>query len=138
MDVPKRIFTVEEANQLLPQIDAILARVEEKKSAIARAHDELLMEELILEKASSGGVYDPGRRLEREAQTLESSFEEIKKEIEQIRRLGCLLRNAEKGWVDFPSEQDGNPVYLCWRRGEKVIGYYHPASGASASRLPLT
>ena len=43
MKIGARIFTLEEANALLPEIDSHLSRLADKKEAYARRHDELLM-----------------------------------------------------------------------------------------------
>ncbi|HUX86133.1 MAG TPA: DUF2203 family protein [Chloroflexota bacterium] len=41
------------------------------------------------------------------------------------------------GLVDFPAERDGRVVYLCWRRGEDQIHYWHELDAGFAGRQPL-
>ena len=45
--------------------------------------------------------------------------------VARIDELGITLRDIERGLVDFPALVNGRQVWLCWRRGEKAIGFWH-------------
>jgi len=57
--------------------------------------------------------------------------------IRQIKDLGVLLKDAEKGLCDFPYLRHGKVVYLCWQLGEENIGYWHDIEAGFAGREPL-
>ena len=57
--------------------------------------------------------------------------------IHQIKDLGVLLKDAEKGLCDFPYLRHGKVVYLCWQLGEENIGYWHDIETGFAGREPL-
>ena len=55
------------------------------------------------------------------------------------RRVGVpqyRLKDIEEGLVDFPSEREGRTVYLCWKLGEDVIGYWHELDTGFPGRQP--
>ena len=47
------------------------------------------------------------------------------------------VKDLEKGLLDFPSVMEGQDVLLCWKLGEKEIGYWHTPEDGFAGRKPL-
>lgn len=131
-----RLFTLEEANALIPALEALLEKLDGKKQVCERLHDMLLIDELLKEAESSKGKHNSSGDLEEEAQRLDGSVLEIQNEIEKIRSMGCIPRSLERGWIDFPAQWEGRTVYFCWRRGEKAIQFYY-CDTANPERLPL-
>ena len=123
----RKIFQLEEANSLLPALEALLTDLEEKQEAFRRLQDGLFFEELLEESAP------PDEKL----QVLEETLVKLEGEIEKIHELGCLLRHPEKGLVDFLARRDGEWVYYCWRRGEKQVEYFHSLHGGFFERQRL-
>ena len=133
MKKSSRIFTIEEVDTLLPRLDTILGRFASKKEDHERMHDQILMHELLTQ---AGTRHDETQSHEW-AQELERSVAALEKDIEEMMSLGCILRSIEQGWVDFLAQKDGAFVYLCWKKGEKSIQYYHSAESIHTGRLPL-
>lgn len=50
---------------------------------------------------------------------------------------GCELKDLDAGLVDFPHHRDGQIVFLCWKRGEARIEYWHDLESGFAGRQPL-
>jgi hypothetical protein len=48
-----------------------------------------------------------------------------------------VLRDLDRGLVDFPSVREGREVYLCWTEDEQEIGYWHDLEDGFAGRQPL-
>jgi hypothetical protein len=126
MKVSPKLFSLEEANSMLPELETRLSRLLEKKEDYARRHDELLMHELIIDAERHGGLSQETADLEEEIRTLETAIADLEKDIHAIHELGCIVRNVEKGWVDFLGRWRGELIYFCWRRGEMSIQFYHP------------
>ena len=57
--------------------------------------------------------------------------------IHQIKDLGVLLKDPDKGLCDFPYLRQGRIVYLCWQLGEEHIQYWHDVEAGFAGREPL-
>ena len=137
MKTSPRVFSLDEANALLPQLEALLARLEERHGRTARLHDELLMHELLHQAELPPGAAAKETDLDLHAQTLEASFADLEKEVEEIRAMGCVIRNLERGWMDFLGRRGDEPVYFCRRRGEKQIRFYHSVQAPAVERFPI-
>jgi hypothetical protein len=81
----------------------------------------------------------------RDSVELEDKTEEIKTveaEIEKarasIRDAGCVLKDEDKGMVDFFSIQNNTVVYLSWKKGEDTVRFWRSIRDADANvRRPL-
>ena len=122
-----KIFNLDEANALLPEVESCLAQLEAKQEAFRRLHDELFFEELL------DGTPPSESRLKQ----LEETLVDLEEEIGKVHRLGCLLRHSERGLVDFLAQRDEEQVYYCWKRGEKQIQFYHSLRGGFFERQPI-
>ena len=58
--------------------------------------------------------------------------------LARIDQLGLSLRDIESGLVDFPALVAGRQVWLCWRRGEPQIGWWHDLDTGFSGRRPLS
>ncbi len=137
MKIRPKVFTLEEANLLLPELEKRLSALLEKKENYTRHHDELLMHELIAHAENKGGLFPVSIGLEEEIRLLEAAIVRLEEDIRSIQALGCVLRNVEQGWVDFLGEWKGEQIYFCWRKGESSIQFYHPLKGDMTERRPL-
>jgi len=127
MNPRHKIFNLEEANALLPEIETLLAEFETKQETFRRLQDGLFFEELLDEISPS----------EEKLQELEDVLVRLEEEMVKIRGLGCVLRHAERGLVDFLARKRDNWIYYCWRRGEKEIQFFHTLRGGFFERKPL-
>src|SRR4029079_14701553 len=75
---------------------------------------------------SSGGAW-PGR--ERAAASLAIALG-----FEQLERLDIVVRDLERGLIDFPAVIDGREVYLCWLLDEPPVTPGHPIHAGLARR----
>ena len=56
---------------------------------------------------------------------------------EQLEAMDIVLRDADRGLVDFPSIRDGEEIYLCWEVGEPRVAWWHEPDAGFAGRRPL-
>lgn len=124
--VHERHFTREEANALLPQLTALLSQLQEAKDELTDtdAHEALS------EAAPANGGGEQGRQVG-------VAFLEVRRLLETVERAGIVLRDIDRGLVDFPALMDGGEVYLCWELGEDEVGYWHDLEGGYGGREPL-
>ena len=122
-----KVFSLEEANALLPELESLLAEFEAKHDAFQRLEDQLFFEEIL----------DNTNPEEAQLKELEERLMALEKEIEKIQTLGCLLRHPERGWIDFVARRDKEWICYCWCRGEEGIQYYHSLRGGFFERQPL-
>jgi hypothetical protein len=124
--VHERHFTREEANALLPQLTALLTQLREAKDELTdtEAH------EVLSEAAPTNGGGEEGRQVG-------VAFLEVRRLIETVEQAGIVLRDIDRGLIDFPTLMDGREVYLCWELGEADVGYWHELEGGYGGREPL-
>lgn len=122
-----RYFTVEEANQLIPELEEYISQLK-----ALRANLEALGTEL----SPLFGVirYNGGHRKTPDFLQQVQQFEQV---VEHIKATGGLLKDIDQGLMDFPHIRDGREVYLCWRSGETEIRYWHEVDAGAAGRQLL-
>jgi len=121
------LFTPDEANQLLGEL---LPLVERMRLAYTTLHAARARLSDLAEKAVLGGGSRMPPHLMQAGEQLESS-------ILAIRRHGVVIKDLASGLIDFPAERQGRQVFLCWRPGEPVVGYWHEVDGGFDGRKPL-
>ncbi len=55
----------------------------------------------------------------------------------ELREMDVMLRDLDRGLVDFPSLREGREIYLCWEEGEDEIAFWHEPDAGFGGRLPL-
>jgi hypothetical protein len=122
----ERHFTREEANALLPQLTTLLTRLREAKDELtdAEAHEALS------EAAPTNGGGEQG-------QQVGVAFLEVRRLLEVVEQAGIVLRDIDRGLVDFPAVVEGHEVYLCWELGEDEVAYWHELGGGYGGREPI-
>ena len=130
----ERHFTPEEANALLTKVRPIAeALVAHRRSMAVTATRQARLVQRI---AGNGGDFDP-----QEPRTLEEEFtregEAVARCVEQLERFGVLVKDLDRGLVDFPALRGDEEVLLCWQVGEDEIAYWHGVDEGFAGRKPL-
>ena len=122
----ERHYTVEQANAALPWV---MERVERLRAARDGFADEDAREALGEATPGNGGG-EPGR-------VVSEAFLELQAAAGELDAMEVIVRDLERGLVDFPALRDGREVYLCWQVDETEVGHWHAAENSYPSRLPL-
>src|ERR1043166_203064 len=128
-----RLFTLEEANALLPVVRRILVEIQTKKRELDALSAEL---DGLVDKTSSNG-HSQAARMESVRSGTERVASDLDRLLTELHETGAELKGIEEGMVDFPSERDGRTVYLCWKMGEDAIRYWHELDTGFPGRQPL-
>jgi hypothetical protein len=121
-----RHYTLEEANAALQWVEKAIA-------ALRSAREELSDEETreaLAEAGPQNGGGDPGR-------VVSEAFLQLRAALARLQEAEVVLRDLDRGLVDFPAIRDDREVYLCWLEGEDEIGYWHDLEAGFAGREPL-
>ena len=57
--------------------------------------------------------------------------------LQQVKEMGVILKDVDRGLCDFPYMKNGRVVYLCWHLGEEAIEFWHDIETGFAGREPL-
>jgi hypothetical protein len=69
---------------------------------------------------------------------LEHDARQLNDYVQELVELGVEPKNGPEGLIDFPSEMEGRPVYLCWKLGEPEVLFWHELDAGFAGRQSLT
>ena len=122
-----RLFTVEEANALLPKLLELLEDVACHRDALRK---RALHIEPIIRSAGANGGGKAGSEYSVEAYNLYLA-------VERIRELGVILKDLDAGLLDFPHEREGRVVFLCWHPPEEQVAFWHEIEAGYAGRQPI-
>jgi len=104
-----RHWTLEEAIAALPEVREQVRR----------------LRELVRARPTANGQ---GARLDSEIASI----------LEALDADGIIVRDAERGLVDFPALTPSGATYLlCWLDGEDAIGWWHWPDAGFAGRTPI-
>jgi len=124
---PDRLFSLCEANQLIPQLQSHLSTVQQRKAVLLRTRDEVRKASA---NASLGGGTSVGIQYLR-------SLQDISTNLRAISEMGVVVKDIDLGLCDFPHVRNGRVVYLCWKLGEKEIRWWHEVTTGYGDRCPL-
>ena len=145
----QRHYTLDQANAVRPWVAKRVGWIRDAQARLialgARVHKSL--DEL---DPQAGGSY-PGRDVAR-------SLVELSRAVGELEAVEVVLRDVDKGLVDFPAIQpdgsgaahdcggagcpargtpEGEEIYLCWLVDEDEIGFWHEPDAGFAGRQPL-
>jgi hypothetical protein len=135
MDEGPRFFTVEEANALVSSLQLEFGRIAQARSQLAPLIQALGGPDEAVGILHEGAPTPPGR--EEAAERLRQVAAEITGAVERVNALGCLVKDVERGLVDFYAVVDGEPGFLCWQYGERAISHWHALDEGYAGRKPI-
>jgi hypothetical protein len=128
--VPERVhdrhFTVEQANEALESVRPLLQRLRDARDLLTdeEAHAALT------DAAPTNGGGESGTQVG-------EAFLEVRRLLLALQEAGLVVRDIERGLIDFPAILDGREVYLCWELGEEEVAYWHDLEGGFGGREPL-
>ena len=121
-----RHYTVEQANAALGWVSE---RIERLRAAREGLNDEEARAALS-EAAPANGGGEPGR-------VVSDAFLAMRNALVELQAMEIVLRDLDRGLVDFPSMRDGREIFLCWEEGEAEIAFWHDLDSGYGGRRPL-
>ena len=123
-----KLFTLDEANDLLSETAAKLREIQRLYSEIGELKE-------MAGKASAASNFGGG--MEGGSSYVRALYE-VGKITTNLHEAGIQLKDYSRGLIDFPSERDGRVVLLCWQLGEpETIEWWHELETGFAGRQPL-
>lgn len=125
---PARFFTLDQANRALPLVRRIVADLVAEYAAVCAMETEA--QRVVAAdgpKASIDAMRDDYNR----------RVDHLRELAEELSDVGCELKDAQTGLIDFPARHDDRTVYLCWRLGEQTVEHWHELDAGVAGRQPI-
>ena len=130
-----KTFTIDEAQSLLPVLEALLKRAIEGKQAAEQVETEL--SDLARRIYLSGGMKVDAGTVIKQRTEMESHLKQVRETITEIDAIGVQVKDLDSGLLDFPCRLDDQVVLLCWRMGEASIEHWHTVEAGFKGRQPV-
>ena len=127
-------FTLDEANALVPWLEETFQRLSSGR------RDRLALQErlaALLRRRESDEPSGSDDELTQIREDVDRLARQIEDGVEEILDRGIIVRDVERGLVDFPSPREGREVFLCWIGGEERIDFWHETDRGFSHRQPL-
>jgi hypothetical protein len=124
-----KLFTVAEANALLPTVRSILKRIQHARKKLASYQHQA--KTAAAQAEQGGGGMSSGLRYA-------DLLIDFTSQTGELEILGVQVKDFDRGLVDFPSLRDGRVVLLCWQIGEgDEVEWWHNVEDGFAGRTPI-
>ncbi len=124
-----KLFSIKEANSLLPQIKLIVDEIKEKRNKLYYAIDKFEEE-------------NESRKDKLELMFYKTEIDMYNKEINElieiIESFGVMVKGIDPFLIDFPAEYNGEKILLCWKEDEDKIEYWHGLYEGFAGRKHIS
>ncbi len=126
-----RLFTVDEANGLLPMLRPLVEQILENIRRLKQVSEAVIRREQLDPDAANLMA-----RLREDGEVLKL-VTQIKDWVTVINGHGCVCKGVEQGLIDFPCMLGSEVVFLCWQIGEAKVAHYHRIEDGFAGRKTL-
>ena len=130
-----RRYTIAQVEAVLPELASRFATVMQLRSQLKSLYARL-----------DEGGHPPGQTMPdgapaevvRDRAVFDGMAEALREEVAAIAATGCVIRDIEIGLVDWlGAGADGRDVWLCWRYGERALGWFHEIDEGFRGRKPI-
>lgn len=129
-----RVFTVEEVDALLPDLEGRFVKLDGIRGKLRAAKIKLDALEMIWGDAIHKRDNPDHGEFEHHLETLKALEEEFQQVGASFGEFGATVKGLDPGLLDFYAVRDKRLVFLCWRRGEPRCEYWHPIDAGFAGR----
>jgi hypothetical protein len=130
-----RYFTLQQAEKLLPEVEAAIREAMSYKSKYQQAEEE--WQSFSNRVTMQGGMLVDHSKVMDQKRRRDSSAQGLKEALEEIQEYGCVVKDLDIGLIDFPTLFRGEEVYLCWKLGESGIRFWHGVQEGFRGRKPI-
>ncbi len=121
-----KLFSLEEANRLIPTLETFLGDLQQGVKDTLRLRQELsLLDPYSLEARNI-------------IQELHFLFHQVNDSRRHLDKMGIFIKDVENGHIDFPSQLGAEVVYLTYEKGKEAITHYHRLNEGTVLPLPVS
>ena len=124
----KRYFTLQEANDTLKEVRQWVMHLAQVKKAI---DEKSAAVEQLKDKATENAGSPLGTLYVQELIDLQST-------LNRLQDRGIVVKDLNRGLIDFPHLRDGREVYLCWELGEESVEFWHEIEDGYPGRKKIS
>lgn len=122
------MWTLQEARAALPRVRELLEQLQDLQSELA-ALQELSIE---FEEPLDTLLTTVRRNKEFHQKALQ-----FYGKFEGFLEFGAIVKDWHAGLVDFPARHQGRDIFLCWKKGEDTVRFWHDMEAGFTGRQPV-
>ena len=130
-----KVFTLEEAQAVLPVVEALLKRAMEARRSVMEIEQDL--QQLSQRISLSGGMRVDVPAVKRQRIAHDLFAEQVQELVTEIDSIGVEVKDLDSGLLDFPCKLEDRVVLLCWKQGEDRITHWHTMEDGFRGRKPI-
>jgi len=130
-----KIFTLDEAQSMLPVVESLLKRAIESKQAAEEIDAELSAVAHRIHLA--GGMSINIGKIAARRSEMEQCIQRARETVAEIDEIGVQLKDLDSGLLDLPCRMEDEVVLLCWKSGEAAIEHWHTMESGFQGRQPI-
>jgi hypothetical protein len=143
-----RFYTIDAANERLPDVRDQLERLRDQRAELVGLRD-LALERLqavrtaagvdagTLDEDAEAGLANGDAELRAIRLRMQGVIDQMQAAVVRLDEWDVTLRDIETGLIDFPALASGRQVWLCWRLGEGPVEWWHELTTGVVGRRPL-
>ena len=120
-------FTLAEARALLPELRKIFQDALRRRDQIHQTEKQLSRQ---VKKTGGDAGGDS-------LHSLLFDYAQMGDQMRRIEKLGVVVKDFDRGLLDFPHLREGREVFLCWELEEDDIEFWHDLDTGYAGRERL-
>jgi hypothetical protein len=144
-----RTYTLAEANALIPEIAVLAERLRALRDEVVSLRDayrerETVVLEDLIDAGAAASPLGPNAtdepvdaELRRLRLRMRGLVDQMQADTVWLDEREIVLRDIASGLLDFPGEAGGQPIWLCWRRGETAVRFWHMPDRGYGGRRPV-
>ena len=144
MSLPKKIYTLDEANECLPYLSTLVDQYRVRFDSFHKLKAEIFELEEENESTESEEISafqffnETLKKKITEKKKLHSiAYKGLKQILEDFFEYDIVIQDPYLGLVDFVGIINEERVYLCWKYGEVSINHWHTFDEGFSGRKPL-
>jgi hypothetical protein len=133
--VGSRTYTVEEANEVLPEVRRMVEQLVDIMPLLPEIQEQVRTAEFMAARPQANEDHraDVAQALAR----LRAAEGALTVALTKLEDLDVTVKDPRTGLVDFPAYRDGELIELCWQLGEERVANWHRIGEGYAGRKPL-
>jgi hypothetical protein len=122
-------FTLKDANEILPVVIQKFKNIESMKNEVFKIQSEMENNPRYMSNFEDYVI---------KKQELNSAISNLYKSIEELEKMGVMVKSIDEGLLDFPSKRFEEEVWFCWKEGETEIKFWHGKDEGFMGRKPIS
>lgn len=132
-----KIYTVREAEALLPTVEKVFADLDQVRARLRKLKGKMEVLEMLWGEELASTENPDHAEYGHYAAEMERAKADYEAAVRVLTDHEIQLKSVETGLIDFYGVVESRLVFLCWKRGESGIGWYHHLEDGFSGRKEL-